>query len=134
MLATIVLMLGRHAKNIMNWSVNAKGELKVGFNSFCVIIYPEGFMMKLRLIYCVATIALLFFAISGLGVGQPPTLSASPLVVSPGDKITVSYSGAPGFNTDWIAIYRLGASNRDYGEWSYLQGKKERDIDLHRPS
>ncbi|HPT19847.1 MAG TPA: LamG domain-containing protein, partial [Methanothrix sp.] len=76
---------------------------------------------------------LLFFAVISLGSGQLPTLSASPSAVNPADKITVVYSGAPGFDTDWIAIYRIDAANERYGEWSYLRGEKSGTLTFAAP-
>ena len=52
-----------------------------------------------------------------------PNISASPSTVNPGDEITVTYSGAPGFDSDWIAIYEVGDPNEWYGELYYLYGE-----------
>ena len=42
-----------------------------------------------------------------------------------GDEITVTYSGAPGFESDWVAMYRVGDPNEgEYGKWQYLAGEK----------
>ena len=87
----------------------------------------------MRRILCATTVALLFFAIISLGAGQPPNLFASPAAVNPADKITVVYSGAPGFDTDWIAIYRIGAANERYGEWRYLRGEKSGTLTFAAP-
>jgi len=89
--------------------------------------------LKIRRILCAGTMVLLFFAVISLGSGQLPTLSASPSAVNPADKITVVYSGAPGFDTDWIAIYRIDAANERYGEWSYLRGEKSGTLTFAAP-
>ena len=49
-------------------------------------------------------------------------ISAYPSTVNPGDEITVTYSGAPGFYLDWIGMYKVGDPNEEYGEWDYLYG------------
>ena len=69
------------------------------------------------------TIAILLIAASSQAMGEEATIYASPVVASPGDEIAVSYSDAPGFETDWIAIYEVNASNQDYGQWHYLRGE-----------
>ncbi len=62
-----------------------------------------------------------------------PTLSASPTIVTPGDEITVTYSGAPGFDLDWIAIYEVGDPNEWYGEWYYLYGEQSGTLTFTAP-
>jgi hypothetical protein len=52
------------------------------------------------------------------------TMTASPTTVKPGDAITVTFSGAPGNNTDWIGMYKVGASDQDFIEAYYLEGYK----------
>ena len=52
-------------------------------------------------------------------------ISAYPSIVNPGDEITVTFSGAPGFELDRIAMYKVGDPNEEeYDEWQYLEGKK----------
>ena len=89
--------------------------------------------MKRRPFLCAAVMAVFFIAVASLGAGQPPTLSASPSAVNPADEITVVYSGAPGFDTDWIAIYRIDEANERYGEWSYLRGEKSGTLTFTAP-
>lgn len=69
-----------------------------------------------------AVVSILLIAVSSLGVGQ--TISASPSVANPWDEIAVSYSGAPGFDSDWMAIYRVDSANEEYGEWYFLNGTR----------
>ena len=50
---------------------------------------------------------------------------AYPSIVNPGDEITVTFSGAPGFYWDRIAMYKVGDPNdEEYDEWQYLEGEK----------
>jgi hypothetical protein len=52
-------------------------------------------------------------------------ISAYLCIVNPGDEITVTYSGAPGFELDWIAMYKVGDPNEEeYDMGYYLAGKK----------
>jgi hypothetical protein len=64
---------------------------------------------------------------------NPVTITASPRIVAPGEQITVTYSGAPGFDTDWIAIYKVGAANENYGEWFYLNGNETGTLTFTAP-
>jgi len=52
-------------------------------------------------------------------------ISAYPSIVNPGDEITVTYSGAPGFYFDRIAMYKVGDPNEEeYDVGYYLAGEK----------
>ena len=52
-------------------------------------------------------------------------ISAYPDIVNPGDEITVTYSGAPGFESDWVVMYKVGDLDEgEYGELQYLKGEK----------
>lgn len=56
-------------------------------------------------------------------------ISAYPSIVNPGDEITVTYSDAPGFEFDWIALYKVGEQDiYEQGEFGgvvyFLAGKK----------
>ncbi len=66
-------------------------------------------------------------------MGEEATIYASPVVASPGDEIAVSYSGAAGFESDWIAIYSVEAANEDYGEWYYLRGEPSGNLTFTAP-
>jgi len=78
------------------------------------------------------TIAILLIAASSLATGQ--TISASPSAANPWDEIVVSYSGAPGFDSDWIAIFSGGAENENYGEWYYLNGERSGTLTFTAPN
>ncbi len=80
-----------------------------------------------------AAVAVLLITSSILAAGQQATISASPVVASPGDEIFVFYSGAAGFESDWIAIYSVEAANEDYGEWHYLYGEPSGNLTFTAP-
>jgi hypothetical protein len=80
------------------------------------------------------TIAILLLVVPWLAAGQQATISASPSVANPWDEIAVTYSGAPGFDSDWIAMYKVGAANENYGEWSYLNGEKSGTLTFTAPN
>ena|GEM_PF-2245129 len=63
-----------------------------------------------------------------------PSISAFPSTVNPGETITVTYSGAPGFETDWIALYKAGDPNTSYGEYYYLQKQKSGTLTFTAPT
>ncbi|HNR57390.1 MAG TPA: hypothetical protein PLJ69_10075 [Methanothrix sp.] len=79
-----------------------------------------------------AAVSILLIAVSSLGMGQ--TISASPSVANPWDEIAVSYSGAPGFDSDWMAIYRVDSANEEYGEWYFLNGNKSGTLTFTAPN
>jgi|GEM_PF-4850813 len=55
---------------------------------------------------------------------QAQAVSASPGFVQPGQPVTVTYSGAPGFTTDWIGVFPLSAPmDRSWLSWQYTEGK-----------
>nr|QNO55697.1 hypothetical protein EEOEGNLI_00034 [Methanosarcinales archaeon ANME-1 ERB7] len=47
---------------------------------------------------------------------------AYPSIVNPGDEITVTFSGAPGFELDWIAMYKVGDPNEEEYDMGYYLG------------
>lgn len=53
-----------------------------------------------------------------------PTVAAAPDLVYTCEQITVSYSGAPGFENDWIGMYKSGSSDASYVTRQYLDGKE----------
>lgn len=80
-----------------------------------------------------AAVAVLLITSSILAAGQQATISASPVVASPGDEIFVFYSGAAGFDSDWIAIFKVGVANEEYGEWYYLYGEPSGNLTFTAP-
>lgn len=61
-------------------------------------------------------------------------ISASPTAINPGDTITVTYSGAPGFENDWIAIFKVGDPNTSYNEYLYLHEQKSGTLTFTAPT
>ena len=51
--------------------------------------------------------------VNGVGAPDRPTLS-------PGVTAAISVSGGPANPSDWVALYRSGASNGEYLAWKYL--------------
>jgi hypothetical protein len=88
-----------------------------------------------KIVFGMWLFVLAFLVMSVVSVcGQSdPTLSASPTIVTPGDEITVTYSGAPGFDLDWIAIYEVGDPNEWYGDWYYLNGEQSGTLTFTAP-
>jgi PKD repeat protein len=51
------------------------------------------------------------------------TLVATPESVAPGSQLTVSWTAPGGSSSvDWIGLFRVGASNYEYGWWQYTDG------------
>ena len=62
------------------------------------------------------------------------SLAVSPSVVQPGGQVTVTFSGIPGNEKDWIGIYAQDTSDRDYSVWKYCDGKKEGSLIFDAPT
>lgn len=64
-----------------------------------------------------------------------PTLEADAATYAPGAVITVRYSGirSPA-QQDWIALYKEGAKNEQYGEWHYLGGASSGQLKFKAPA
>jgi hypothetical protein len=64
-------------------------------------------------------------------------ISAYPDIVNPGDEIPVTYSGAPGFELDWIAMFKAGEQDiYEYGLGKvlyFLDGKKSGTLTFTAP-
>ena len=89
--------------------------------------------MKLRHILTTVAMVAFLLGVTCIATAEQSTISASPSAVNLGDEITVIYSGAPGFDKDWIAIYRTGAANERYGEWYYLRGERNGTLTFTAP-
>jgi len=62
-------------------------------------------------------------------------LSASPTSVSPGQTITVTFSGAPGNQKDFIALYKVGVPNGpSYVSYKFLNGQTSGTLYFTAPS
>jgi len=62
-----------------------------------------------------------------------PTISATPASVNTCELITVSYAGAPGYENDWIAMYKSGSPDTSYITRQYLDGKENGTVTLSAP-
>jgi parallel beta-helix repeat protein len=62
-----------------------------------------------------------------------PTISATPNSVYSCEQIAVSYAGAPGFENDWIAMYRSGEPDTSYITRQYLDGNENGTVMLAAP-
>lgn len=67
-------------------------------------------------------------------ISAAPSISATPSTVNPGDTITVTYSGAPGFENDWIAIFKVGDPSTSYEEYYYLREQKSGTLTFTAPT
>ena len=58
------------------------------------------------------------------------TLSASPRCVAPGGAITVTWRVPQGktYYSDWIGMFRVGASNHEYLDYRYTQAAREGSV------
>ena len=59
-----------------------------------------------------------------------PTIIAAPASVNTCELINVSYAAAPGFENDWIAMYKSGSSDTSYITRQYLDGKENGTVTL----
>jgi hypothetical protein len=62
-----------------------------------------------------------------------PTITATPASVKTCELITVSYAGAPGYDNDWIAMYKSGSSDSSFTSRQYLGGKENGTVILDAP-
>jgi nitrous oxidase accessory protein len=53
-----------------------------------------------------------------------PTIIAAPASVNTCELITVNYTGAPGYENDWVGMYESGSSDTNYITREYLDGKE----------
>lgn len=69
-----------------------------------------------------------------IGTSGSIGISASPSIVSSGETIAVTYSGAPGSEYDWIAIFKVGDPNTSYGDYYYLNKQQSGTLTFIAPS
>ncbi|MCK9565588.1 MAG: right-handed parallel beta-helix repeat-containing protein [Methanothrix sp.] len=62
-----------------------------------------------------------------------PTITAAPVSVNTCEQITINYTGAPGYENDWIAMYESGSSDTTYITRQYLDGKENGTVILDAP-
>jgi len=66
--------------------------------------------------------------------GQGAGLSIDPAAIRPGSKFKVRFSGVPGNKQDWITVVSSKAPKETYGEWFYLNEKKEGEVEFTTPT
>ncbi|MCX6674477.1 MAG: right-handed parallel beta-helix repeat-containing protein [Methanothrix sp.] len=62
-----------------------------------------------------------------------PTIMAAPASVNTCELITINYTGAPGYENDWIAMYESGSTDTRYISRQYLDGKENGTVILEAP-
>ena len=62
-----------------------------------------------------------------------PTIIAAPAFVNTCELITINYTGAPGYENDWMAMYESGSSDTSYITRQYLDGKENGTVILEAP-
>ncbi|HOU71562.1 MAG TPA: hypothetical protein PLK88_09225, partial [Methanothrix sp.] len=62
-----------------------------------------------------------------------PTITATPASLSTCEQITVNYTGAPGFENDWIAMYESNSTDSSFINRQYLEGNENGTVDLYLP-
>jgi nitrous oxidase accessory protein len=62
-----------------------------------------------------------------------PIISVTPASVNACEMFTVSYSGAPGFESDWIAMYKSESADNSYITRQYLDGNENGTLTLEAP-
>lgn len=62
-----------------------------------------------------------------------PSIAAAPDSVYTCGEITVAYAGAPGYDDDWIAMYRSGSPDTSYITRQYLNGNENGTLILDAP-
>ena len=53
--------------------------------------------------------------------------------IGPGKKISVSFEQAPGYANDWIGLFKVGAAEKSYITYLYLQGKTSGSLEFAAP-
>lgn len=60
-----------------------------------------------------------------------PTINATPALLNTCELITVNYNGAPGYENDWIAMYKSGSPDDSFTNRQYLDGKENGTLTLY---
>ena len=68
-----------------------------------------------------------------VNVHNKAKLSVSPVVVDFGDFVRVSYSGAPGYQRDWIGLHEEGAPEGEFICRQYLNGTSSGTLTFPAP-
>ncbi|MBP8708175.1 MAG: hypothetical protein KBH94_05605 [Caldisericia bacterium] len=92
-------------------------------------------MSKLKLFILSISLILFSFVFMLIPIKANPVLSASPsnIFFGPNKKITVTYSGAPGYDSDWIGLFKANAGEREYITYQYLKGSKSGTLTFGAP-
>lgn len=62
-----------------------------------------------------------------------PALTAAPASINACETVTINYSGAPGYENDWIGMYKSGSPDGSYMTKRYLNGKENGTVALEAP-
>ena len=62
-----------------------------------------------------------------------PTIIAAPASVNTCELITINYTGAPGYENDWVGMYESGSSGTSFITRQYLDGKENGTVTLWYP-
>jgi hypothetical protein len=71
---------------------------------------------------------------AGPGGGSAPRLTLVVSSVAPEATLTVGFDGAPANAQDWIALYAVGAGDREYFAWQYTGGVRSGSLSFRAPS
>ena len=81
-------------------------------------------MKRVRLIAAVAVVVFALVAPALAGVGHGGKFLSVPSAKITGDSLVVSWTGTPGNQQDWITVVKAGTADKEWGQWTYLAGKK----------
>jgi len=62
-----------------------------------------------------------------------PTITATPASLNTCEQITINYTGAPGFENDWIAMYESNSTDNSFITRQYLDGNENGTVVLYLP-
>lgn len=62
-----------------------------------------------------------------------PTITATPASIKACETVAINYSGAPGYENDWIGMYKSGSSDNSYMTKQYLNGNENGTVTLEAP-
>lgn len=74
--------------------------------------------------------------LTGLGpqpASRMPRLILEPSVARPGQTLTLTFEGAPGYPQDWVTLVSTSTPAEQYGEWYYLGGKRAGTVSFKAP-
>ena len=62
-----------------------------------------------------------------------PAITATPASLNTCEQITINYTGAPGFENDWIAMYESNSTDNSFINRQYLDGNENGTVVLYLP-